>query len=389
MQSDEPRPTSDHFAIRVDDLDEAVADLRADDVKVYTSDHIAGRRPPGVPARPVRQLHRAEPARLVTRRRRARLVRGAGSWREGGPGGDPPRASPTAGAADSCEPGRARGAGPDERARARAVRHGRCWSRLHELPGRELAMAVDWPRADLGDSGPGRRRGPSSRISGRRLARAALVLRRRRLRRHGSRPVEWAGAPGRQPRDRRRRARPLGPTAPTHRAERGDRVPRGDAALRRQHRCSRRCTDARSTWTSRAASEPLERVADGERVESASPSARVRQSSAFGAALPRRRRRADSCRDPPIVRAGRPHVAGTTRRWSHRTLDRSSTRTAHARLRPATPVDAVPARARRAAGSGSRQREHRGAGSRSLLDGPAGAAAPAQLKQAERRCRSS
>jgi glyoxylase I family protein len=42
MQSDEARPKSDHFAIRVDDLDEAVADLRDQDVKVYTSDYIPG-----------------------------------------------------------------------------------------------------------------------------------------------------------------------------------------------------------------------------------------------------------------------------------------------------------------------------------------------------------
>ena len=38
----EPRPSRDHFAIRVDDLDAAVADLRAADQKVYTSDHIPG-----------------------------------------------------------------------------------------------------------------------------------------------------------------------------------------------------------------------------------------------------------------------------------------------------------------------------------------------------------
>jgi catechol 2,3-dioxygenase-like lactoylglutathione lyase family enzyme len=42
MQSDEPRPKSDHFAIRVEDLDAAVADLRAQEQKVYTSDYIAG-----------------------------------------------------------------------------------------------------------------------------------------------------------------------------------------------------------------------------------------------------------------------------------------------------------------------------------------------------------
>jgi catechol 2,3-dioxygenase-like lactoylglutathione lyase family enzyme len=42
MQSDEARPRSDHFAIRVDDLDEAVADLEASEVKVYRSDYIAG-----------------------------------------------------------------------------------------------------------------------------------------------------------------------------------------------------------------------------------------------------------------------------------------------------------------------------------------------------------
>jgi catechol 2,3-dioxygenase-like lactoylglutathione lyase family enzyme len=42
MQSDEPRPKSDHFAIRVDDLDAAVADLRKADQKVFTSDPIPG-----------------------------------------------------------------------------------------------------------------------------------------------------------------------------------------------------------------------------------------------------------------------------------------------------------------------------------------------------------
>ena len=42
MQSDETRPKSDHFAIRVDDLDEAVADLQDRNVKVFTSDYITG-----------------------------------------------------------------------------------------------------------------------------------------------------------------------------------------------------------------------------------------------------------------------------------------------------------------------------------------------------------
>jgi catechol 2,3-dioxygenase-like lactoylglutathione lyase family enzyme len=42
MQSDEARPRSDHFAIRVDDLEEAVADLKGRDVKVFTSDYIPG-----------------------------------------------------------------------------------------------------------------------------------------------------------------------------------------------------------------------------------------------------------------------------------------------------------------------------------------------------------
>jgi len=42
MQSAEERPKSDHFAIRVDNLDEAVADLRAADQKVFTSDYIEG-----------------------------------------------------------------------------------------------------------------------------------------------------------------------------------------------------------------------------------------------------------------------------------------------------------------------------------------------------------
>lgn len=42
MQSDDPRPASDHFAIRVENLDEAVEDLRAQDVKVHTSTYIPG-----------------------------------------------------------------------------------------------------------------------------------------------------------------------------------------------------------------------------------------------------------------------------------------------------------------------------------------------------------
>ena len=42
LESDEPRPKADHFAIRVDDLDAAVADLREQDVKVFASDYIAG-----------------------------------------------------------------------------------------------------------------------------------------------------------------------------------------------------------------------------------------------------------------------------------------------------------------------------------------------------------
>src|SRR5271156_5377997 len=42
VQPDEERPRSDHFAIRVDDLDEAVADLEGRDVKVFTSDYIPG-----------------------------------------------------------------------------------------------------------------------------------------------------------------------------------------------------------------------------------------------------------------------------------------------------------------------------------------------------------
>jgi glyoxylase I family protein len=42
LQSDEERPRSDHFAIRVTDFDEAVASLRARDVAVHTSDYVAG-----------------------------------------------------------------------------------------------------------------------------------------------------------------------------------------------------------------------------------------------------------------------------------------------------------------------------------------------------------
>jgi len=42
LGSDEPRPKADHFAIRVDDLDEAVADIEAQHVPVYRSDYVAG-----------------------------------------------------------------------------------------------------------------------------------------------------------------------------------------------------------------------------------------------------------------------------------------------------------------------------------------------------------
>jgi catechol 2,3-dioxygenase-like lactoylglutathione lyase family enzyme len=42
MQSDEPRPRSNHFAIRVDDLGAAVADIREHGVEVNTIDHMAG-----------------------------------------------------------------------------------------------------------------------------------------------------------------------------------------------------------------------------------------------------------------------------------------------------------------------------------------------------------
>ena len=42
MQSDEAPPRSNHFAIRVDDIDEAVADLRAAGVEVHPIPHIEG-----------------------------------------------------------------------------------------------------------------------------------------------------------------------------------------------------------------------------------------------------------------------------------------------------------------------------------------------------------
>jgi catechol 2,3-dioxygenase-like lactoylglutathione lyase family enzyme len=42
MQADEPPPRSNHFAIRVDDLDECVADLRAQGVDVHPIPHIEG-----------------------------------------------------------------------------------------------------------------------------------------------------------------------------------------------------------------------------------------------------------------------------------------------------------------------------------------------------------
>jgi catechol 2,3-dioxygenase-like lactoylglutathione lyase family enzyme len=42
MQTDDALPNSNHFAIRVDDLDAAVADLREHDQKIYDSDYIAG-----------------------------------------------------------------------------------------------------------------------------------------------------------------------------------------------------------------------------------------------------------------------------------------------------------------------------------------------------------
>ena len=42
MQADETPPRSNHFAIRVDDLDEAVATLRARGVEVHPIPHIPG-----------------------------------------------------------------------------------------------------------------------------------------------------------------------------------------------------------------------------------------------------------------------------------------------------------------------------------------------------------
>ena len=42
MESDEPRPRSDHFAIRVDDIDAAVDDIRSHGVTVNTVPHMEG-----------------------------------------------------------------------------------------------------------------------------------------------------------------------------------------------------------------------------------------------------------------------------------------------------------------------------------------------------------
>ncbi len=42
MESDNAPPTANHFAIRVDDLDEAVADLQAQGVDVRKIPHIEG-----------------------------------------------------------------------------------------------------------------------------------------------------------------------------------------------------------------------------------------------------------------------------------------------------------------------------------------------------------
>ncbi len=42
IESDEPRPKSDHFALEVDDLGAAVADIEAHGVTVYPVDHMVG-----------------------------------------------------------------------------------------------------------------------------------------------------------------------------------------------------------------------------------------------------------------------------------------------------------------------------------------------------------
>jgi glyoxylase I family protein len=42
MESDAPPPAANHFAIRVDDLDEAVTDLEGHGVTVHRVQHIAG-----------------------------------------------------------------------------------------------------------------------------------------------------------------------------------------------------------------------------------------------------------------------------------------------------------------------------------------------------------
>ena len=56
-----------HLALQVRDLDEVLSGLEAAGVEGGTRSLHPGRRPPGVPARPLRQPHRAERAR----RRRA------------------------------------------------------------------------------------------------------------------------------------------------------------------------------------------------------------------------------------------------------------------------------------------------------------------------------
>jgi glyoxylase I family protein len=42
MESDTPAPKANHFAIRVDDLDVAIDELRACGVRVFRSDHVPG-----------------------------------------------------------------------------------------------------------------------------------------------------------------------------------------------------------------------------------------------------------------------------------------------------------------------------------------------------------
>ena len=63
MESESRARGGDHFAIRVDDLESAVADIRAHGVTVNTIDHMAGAGHQAFLHDPSGQLHRAQPAR--------------------------------------------------------------------------------------------------------------------------------------------------------------------------------------------------------------------------------------------------------------------------------------------------------------------------------------